>query len=380
MFVQLKDEKELLEEISSLGEELNEKVYLVGGPARDKILNLPLKDIDIMVLGDGIRFAKEFAKRKKKRIKIFYEFLTAKIDDLKIDFSTARKEFYPEYGSLPVVSKGSFEEDARRRDFTINAIYISLNKENFCEVIDIVGGLNDLKNGLLRILHNDSFKDDATRILRGIRFIGRFGFRFDKDTEIKLNEDKVYLQNITFERILRELLLLCEEEGKGFKWLKYYGIDDILNIKIPDERDKEEILNFSRKHNIRPEKSLLLYLFFNDERLKIKEYRRNLNFIKNFPENRFDINRILKIEKDFLPLIYVKFPFKEEIEKFIKLKNEIKTELNGEEIKSFGFPEKDCGRIKKEIIEERWKGNIKNKKDEIDYLKRRLYEHRRNEK
>ncbi len=373
MLVQFQNNlRKILGEISSLAEELNFNVYLVGGPARDTILNIPVKDIDVMVLEDGINFAKEFCKKKKKEVKIFKEFLTAKIPDMNIDFSTARKESYPFYGSLPVVSKGTLEEDMKRRDFTVNAICISLNKKNFGEVIDITGGLDDLKNGLLRILHKDSFKEDPTRILRGIRFMGRFGFEFSKDTEDILINDKIFIEKISFERILREIFLICKEDGKGLKYLKKYGLEKILNIDIPEE-ELDTILSLSKKYKIEPLKSILSYLFFNNcERLNMREYKKNLKIIKEFPDSYFDVIKALKIDYEFLPLLYVKSENKKDVLRFIEERDNLYVEITGDELKKFGFSGVEFGKIKKELIEGRWKGYIKNKKDEIKYIKGRI--------
>lgn len=362
----------ILREISSLSAEMNYNVFLVGGPARDTILNIPLKDIDVMVLEDGITFAKEFGRRNNKNVKIFKDFLTAKIPDMNIDFSTARKESYSFNGSLPVVSKGTFNDDIKRRDFTINAICISLKRENFGEVIDITGGVDDLNKKTLRILHKDSFKDDATRILRGVRFKARFGFEFSRDTEKILKEDKIFLNTISFERLLRELFLICKEDGKGLKFLKAYGLEKIIKIDIPDE-ELNTILELSSKYKIENVKSIISFLFYNDaERLNMREYKKNLKIIKEFPRSFFDVSKALKVDLEFLPLFYVKSIHKKDILKLIEERDNLSVKINGDEMKKFGIFGKECGRVKNQIIEERWKGNIKDKKDEIKFIKRRI--------
>lgn len=191
--------------------------YLVGGFVRDLILGVKNLDLDIVVEGDGIRFAEEFAYRLKARVIRHKRFGTATIlleSGQKIDIASARQETYPEPASLPVVSTGSLQDDLKRRDFTINAMAISINKCDFGRLIDSFQGKEDLEKGRVRILHISSFIDDPTRILRAVRFEKRYNLQIEKQTLHCLKEalKKKMLQRIQPQRIREELILLLKEE------------------------------------------------------------------------------------------------------------------------------------------------------------------------
>ncbi|MCX5710840.1 MAG: tRNA nucleotidyltransferase, partial [Candidatus Omnitrophica bacterium] len=165
--------------------------YLVGGFVRDLILGVRNFDLDIVVVGDGIKFAEYFSRALKAKLIRHKRFGTATVvlkPGLKIDIATARSEFYPHPAHLPVVKPGSLKDDLFRRDFTINAMAISLVEKDFGRLIDCYGGKNDLKARSIRVLHALSFIDDPTRIIRAIRFEQRFDFKIDPDTLKLLKE------------------------------------------------------------------------------------------------------------------------------------------------------------------------------------------------
>ncbi|MCX5668960.1 MAG: hypothetical protein NTX89_02405, partial [Candidatus Omnitrophica bacterium] len=161
--------REVINQAAKVSQETQMPAYLVGGCLRDLILGVKNLDLDIAVEGRGIIFAQHLAQKLKSTLKTHPRFGTATLvlaDGVKVDIATTRQEKYPSLGVLPVVSSGSLKEDLKRRDFTINAMAISLvlNKEQ--EIIDPFAGQDDLASGSIRILHNLSFKDDPTRILR----------------------------------------------------------------------------------------------------------------------------------------------------------------------------------------------------------------------
>ncbi len=138
-----------------------------------------------MVEGDALLLAQQVARELKAGLKVHRQFQTAVIDDWKgihLDFVSARKEQYPYPGALPVVSPSGLDDDLFRRDFTINAMAVSINKTSFGSLIDPYGGLKDLKKGIIRVFHEKSFIDDPTRILRAVRFEQRFCFKFSTKT------------------------------------------------------------------------------------------------------------------------------------------------------------------------------------------------------
>ena len=189
------------------------QAYLVGGAVRDALLGLPVSDIDIAVVGLTPELAQEAATKLGGEIVTRSQFNTfaLSICGRRIDLAMARSEIYSRPGALPTVSHGSIEEDLARRDFTINAMAASINDEAFGSLLDPFGGKSDLNTGIVRALHDDSFRDDATRILRAVRYAVRMGFALDGHTENLLRGDASYLDTISparlrdeFERVLGE--------------------------------------------------------------------------------------------------------------------------------------------------------------------------------
>ena len=190
--------QDLLMEFGRVGDELGYSVYAVGGFVRDLLMRVENFDVDIVVEGDGIRFAEEFEKRFPCRIRTHKKFGTAIIlfpDGLKVDVATARLEVYDFPAALPTVESGSIKMDLYRRDFTINTLAIQLNPKAFGELIDFFGGVKDIKEKVIRVLHNLSFVEDPTRVFRAIRFEQRLGFQIGKHTQNlmkKCGEDGFY--------------------------------------------------------------------------------------------------------------------------------------------------------------------------------------------
>ncbi len=206
----------LLVEFGRVGDELGYSVYAVGGFVRDLLLRVENLDIDVVVEGDGIRFAEEFEKRLPCRIRTHKKFGTAIIlfpDGLKVDVATARWEVYDSPAALPTVESASIRMDLYRRDFTINTLAIQLNPKSFGELIDFFGGVRDIKEKVVRVLHNLSFVEDPTRVFRAIRFEQRFGFQIAKHTQnLMRNAVKVgFLERLSGGRVLSEIILILQE-------------------------------------------------------------------------------------------------------------------------------------------------------------------------
>ncbi|MBF0387452.1 MAG: CCA tRNA nucleotidyltransferase [Candidatus Omnitrophica bacterium] len=175
----------LLVEIGAQADLKRVPIFLVGGMVRDLILRRPSRDIDIVVEGDGVLFANELAARWSANILAHKKFGTAVIeraDGFKIDIVTARRESYARPGALPDVVPGHIADDLFRRDFTVNAVAVALNKAEFGAVYDDFDGCADIKGQVIRVMHYRSFVDDPTRILRAVRYEKRFGFKFDPRT------------------------------------------------------------------------------------------------------------------------------------------------------------------------------------------------------
>lgn len=187
--------------------------YLVGGTVRDLLLGSPSADVDLAVVGDGVAFARRLARELGGRVTAHGAFGTAvvRLGPLHVDVVTARSERYPEPAALPEVSLGSLEDDLRRRDFTINALAASLRAEDLGTLVDPHGGRLDLERGAVRVLHDASFVDDPTRILRAIRYESRLGFRMDEHTEALARAGVAGIGLLSGARVREELVALLDE-------------------------------------------------------------------------------------------------------------------------------------------------------------------------
>lgn len=190
-------------------------LYLVGGIVRDLLLGRPGKDIDLMIEGNAIALAKRLASKNNTKLTVHKKFGTATFhfQDYRIDLATCRSETYRRPGALPDVKPGDIREDLSRRDFTINAMAIDLSPTRYGQLIDLYGGGADLSNGLIRVLHDKSFEDDATRIMRAIRYEQRLGFKLERRTEKLLKRNLPLLDTISSERLRKEVLLWLSEES-----------------------------------------------------------------------------------------------------------------------------------------------------------------------
>ena len=223
--------KEVICLSSELARETETSAYLVGGFVRDLILNRENLDLDVVVTGDGIGFAKKLADLlPNSALTCHHRFGTAQItleNKGKIDITGARKEAYTKPGALPEVSPASLKSDLKRRDFTINTLAISANQKDFGRLIDFYGGVLDIQNRTIRILHPKSFVDDPTRIFRAVRFSSRFSFAIEKETE-KIARDVARggLKHLSYERLSNELILILSDEypEKALNRLRDLGV------------------------------------------------------------------------------------------------------------------------------------------------------------
>ena len=244
-----------LTEIGSLADTLGYHAFLVGGFVRDLLLRIENYDIDIVIEGDGLLFAEELAKNFGVKVRPHKEFATAKIiypDGFKIDIATARLEYYKAPAALPVVEHSSLKLDLHRRDFTINTLAISLNKNTFGLLIDFFGAQRDIKEKTIRVLHSLSFVEDPTRVFRAIRFEHRFGFQIGKHTlSLIKNAIKMdFLSRLKGKRIWTELSLIMLEEAPE-KIVKRLQELDLLKFISPDLTfDKEKEKLFTQMHAV----------------------------------------------------------------------------------------------------------------------------------
>jgi len=189
MFFKVKPEEQFIFDlISEAGKELNYPVYLIGGYVRDRILGRECMDMDVVCEGNGIEMANHIASKlhPSPRVAVYQRFGTAmlKYKDIELEFVGARKESYRSNSRKPSVENGSIRDDQLRRDFTVNALSVSLNHDSFGEIIDPFDGLKDIEKKILKtpLQPEKTFSDDPLRMLRGIRFSGQLGFELEEKT------------------------------------------------------------------------------------------------------------------------------------------------------------------------------------------------------
>ena len=242
--------------IASVAQEIEQETYIIGGYVRDQLIGRPSKDIDIVTLGSGIRLAKEVAKALKvKNVQVFKQFGTAMImfGGLEIEFVGARKESYRSESRKPIVEDGSIEDDQNRRDFTINALAISLNSDNYGDIIDPFNGREDLQSKIIRTpLDPDiTFSDDPLRMLRAIRFATQLNFSIEKKTLKAITRNKNRIDILSQERITIELnkIMLSPIPSIGFKLLNDTELLEIVLPELNNLKGIEERSGIKHKDN-----------------------------------------------------------------------------------------------------------------------------------
>ena len=248
----------IFEVISKASQELNIESYVIGGFVRDYLLGREFKkDIDIVAIGSGIELALKVSEMlpKKPKVQVFKTYGTAmlRFEDTEIEFVGARKESYNFESRNPVVENGTLEDDQNRRDFTINALAISLNKNNYGDLLDPFNGLEDLKNKIIKTpLDPDiTYSDDPLRMLRGIRFANQLKFEIEEKSLQSIANNKDRINIITGERIVDELnkILSTDKPSIGFLLLYKTGLLDIILPELTALNQVEEIEGQSHKNN-----------------------------------------------------------------------------------------------------------------------------------
>jgi len=251
----------LLKTIGKMANQLGFQAYAVGGFVRDLILRNENFDMDIVVEGEGILLAQALAREKKCELKVHKKFGTATLafpQGYRVDVATARLEYYEHPAALPRVEHSSIKLDLYRRDFTVNTLAIHLQPDHFGELIDFFGAQKDVKERVIRVLHNLSFVEDPTRIFRAVRFEQRIGFQIAKHTQM-LMENAVRLElfgRLSGRRLFRELVL-CLSEEKPFAVIKRlgdYGLLKFFHPKLRIDRIMESLFQRLEKvvswHNL----------------------------------------------------------------------------------------------------------------------------------
>lgn len=413
---------DFLKKAGEVADTLGYNAYLVGGCVRDLLRGERNLDIDIVVEGDGIAFAKKLGEKMGAKVREHHRFGTAQViyqkteegkkkkeETLKIDVATARTEYYESPAALPKVEISSIKKDLYRRDFTINTLAVKLNKKDFGTLIDYFGGQRDLRDKVIRVLHNLSFIEDPTRAFRAIRFSERFGFKLSKHTEglIKSAVRMNIFEKLSGTRLYDELILTFDETDpiKALKRLADYNLLKVIHPKITFTAEMESLLRsvhdtiawfnllfLNEKYNkgILYIMALLWKLNTEDKeialnRLSVSQNVRTkiLKGIKSSqdilrrlkPDSPVDIYHLL-IKHDIETLLF-SMSLTDENEKkkaishfLLELRN-IKPILKGEDLKSLGIPPgPEYSRIFRRILEEKLMKRLQTKQEEIEFVKK----------
>ena len=422
--------KKLMSLIRSIGKEadaLGMNVFLVGGFVRDLIVGQKNFDLDIVVEGDAIHFGKILADKMKGALVVHKKFGTSTVvkewpswlgpplhsdNKFKIDVATAREEVYEKPAALPTVKFSSLREDLYRRDFTINAMAVSINRKSFGLFIDFFGGLKDLEKGVIRILHDKSFIDDPTRIFRAVRFEQRFGFTIDKHTEYLITHavKREMFRRTENQRIRDELILILQEKHpenaifrmrelhelrfihphlvlsrtikktldelrKSIKWYEARAVGKrkldtwLMNFMIVLDKltlvEVEEVLDkfvFTRSASIR----LRAY----KERAD-KTIRRLSSEEKMLPSLIYSVMEPLSHEAMLCVMARTKSTVaRKRLRKFLTDYNGMKLKIKGHDIKKEGVPPgPKYTEVFRKVLFKKLDGGLATKKDEIRYLR-----------
>ncbi len=404
----------ILKTIGEKAEELGYDAYVVGGFVRDLFLYRNNEDIDIVIEGDGIEFAKKYAKIVDARIHSHAKFGTAVIifpDGFKIDVASARMEYYKFPAALPTIEMSSIKLDLYRRDFTINTLAIQLNPSKFGMLIDFFSAQKDLKEKIIRVLHNLSFVEDPTRVFRAIRFEQRFGFSIGKLTSglienavkmdffkrlsgrrvfaelrqileeenplsaiSKMNE--YHLLHIIHPSIIlnNELILLCNSVKKVLSWHDLLFLEEpymkwaVYFLALLKSCDKETVSGICKRFEIAPRHRSI----FCKERFEADRFISWME--RNLPLKNSTIYRGISVFKIELILYMMAATKNEELKRsisnyFTRLRH-IKTSLKGKDLKNFGL---QPGPIYREILEAvldgKLNGRIKTRGEELAFVK-----------
>jgi len=243
--------------ISAVADENKLETYIIGGFVRDLILKRPSPDIDIVTIGSGIELAKKVARKLRPvpPVTVFKNFGTAmlKYGKLELEFVGARRESYQHDSRKPIVEDGTLEDDQNRRDFTINAMAICLNKDRFGELIDPFGGLADIQLRIIRTPLDPviTFSDDPLRMMRAIRFSTQLNFMIDETTLLAITQNKERIKIVSKERIVAEMnkIIMAKKPSVGFKLLEKTGLLEIIFPELFRLKGQEVIKGIGHKDN-----------------------------------------------------------------------------------------------------------------------------------
>ncbi|OGL41282.1 MAG: tRNA (adenosine(37)-N6)-threonylcarbamoyltransferase complex ATPase subunit type 1 TsaE [Candidatus Schekmanbacteria bacterium RIFCSPHIGHO2_02_FULL_38_11] len=402
-------------QIGRIADELGVNAYVVGGFVRDLILDEDNFDLDIVVEGDGISLAREFSRRLDGKCKVHRRFGTSVVlfsDGDRIDFATARSEYYKSPAALPVVTHSLIRDDLFRRDFTINALAIKLGGNGSNVLVDYFGGQRDIREKKIRILHKLSFVDDPTRVFRAIRFEQRLTFCICKETEKLIREavGKEMFHRLSGKRLFAELILILKEKHcyRSIWRMREFGLLQFFQQQLDFTKTREglikridEVINWYRSSGIKREcHEWLVYLMglvimleerdlkeFSDRLAVPHKFRSRIKDVKERYENilkKFKDKRKLKPSEiagilqglDIEGLLFLMASAKNKkskqyISDYLTRLMEVRREINGDDLKKLGIkPGPEYKKILNDVYNARLDGLIKCRNEEIELAKK----------
>jgi tRNA nucleotidyltransferase (CCA-adding enzyme) len=405
---------EILKTSGKTADRMGYSAYLVGGSVRDLLLGEENLDIDIVIEGDGILFARALSEQLKTKVRFHQRFGTAKIitDGLRVDIATARTEYYESPAALPKVETSSIKKDLYRRDFTINTLAIKLNQKDFGLLIDFFGGQRDIREKAIRVLHNLSFIEDPTRAFRAVRFSERFGFKLSKHTEslIKSTIKMNLFEKLSGSRLYEELFLAFNETNpvSTLKRLSSFGLQKVIHQNLVfDEKLETTLLAMYETlawYNLlylgeKPDIGILYLMALlsnlsNDERkdalerlaappqimkIILKSIDGSAEILRKLPLNDpAEIYHLLihiNIEIILFSMAVTKDTRKKkEISRFLIELKMIKPVLKGNDLMKLNIPPGPIyAEILKRLLDEKIRGNLKTEEDEIMFVKEQFH-------
>lgn len=407
---------DLLRNAGETAERMGQGAYLVGGSVRDiihgresgEVLKDP--DMDIVIEGDGVAFARELGKQLGARVHVHERFQTATLvtDSLKLDIASARTEYYESPASLPTVEMSSIKKDLYRRDFTINTLAVKLNPESFGRLVDFFGAQRDIKEQTIKVLHNLSFIEDPTRAFRAVRFAVRFGFRLSRHTEnlIRSALKMELFDKLTGTRLYDEMALIFEENEptSAIERLGHYGLLRVIHPSLLFSPEMEAMLTsvdntlawfallFTEEQTDRP----VIYLSAMLSDLKAKEKDKALTrlsvppnvrkaiinstrlarqALRKLPEGDaahvYETLRPLTLESLLLAMALTKYEDrKKEVSRYLLEYRNVKPELTGDDLKELGIePGPVYSRLLGELLKKRLRGEVATREDELNFVR-----------
>lgn len=433
--------KEILKILHAIGRHANRegyRVFVVGGFVRDMLLGVKNFDLDIVIEGDAISFGRKIANFFKGSLVAYRKFGTSTVvmnwprgvgrpgpvgnsiskgasrarPKFKIDFATARKESYEKPAALPTVKFSSLKDDLQRRDFTINAMAASLNKNSFGHLVDFFGSEKDLENGVIRVLHDASFIDDPTRIFRAVRFEQRFGFYIDKYTQglIKNAIKEGMFSKTQHHRIRDELVLILQEDDPMKAILRMKELHELrfIHKKICVRKSTETLFAkikdafrwynksaFKKRHidlwlmylmalldslNLNETKSICdKFAFRRGDRIRLLSCKKNCkNSLKAISTRRLLPSRVYSILEplSFEEILFMRAMAKKKfvlsrITDFFAKYNSIRIKIGGEDLKKLGVkPGPLYKKTLTKVLHRKINGKAKTKKDELKLVRK----------